>query len=612
MKRILLIHLLTLCTLVLSAQSLTLSAPQQVAAGQRFNIAFTVNTDNARDFKLGKLPEEFYLVYGPSTSQQSSYSVMNGKTTKSASITLTYVLMAEKTGTYTIPAATIVADGKTISSKPASVSVVDAPKGSSSGASSGASAGNRNSRAGTSASRRQTTGSDISGSDLFIRVSANKRKVTEQEPILLTYKVYTLVNLTQLDGKMPDLKGFHTQEIDLPQQKSFHIEQFNGRNYHTVTWRQYVVFPQQTGKLQIPSITFNGIVAVEDRSVDPWEAIFNGGAGYIEVKKQIVAPGVDIEVTPLSNKPSDFSGGVGRFNITASLDRQELKTNEPLKLQVTVSGQGNLKLLKEPIVEFPKDFDRYDAKMTDKTRLTVNGVEGSVVYEYLAVPRHVGDYDIPAVRFVYYDLDSHTYKTVSTQSFHVSVAKGEDGGPGVVADYTNKEDVALLAKDIRHIKLHHDSLRRSDEHFFGSAVYWCLLGAILVLFVLIAALTWRHMSHSADFTRRRASKAYKTAMRRLRDASRRRKSSADDFFAEVLKALFGYVADKFNIPAEDLSHDVIRQQLTDSGVAPETVDLYIRAISQCEFAQYASAAGDIDADALSRMAEEAIEGVEKR
>lgn len=178
----------------------------------------------------------------------------------------------------------------------------------------------------------RTAGSRISGRDLFIKVTANKRRVHEQEPVLLTYKVYTQVDLTQLEGKMPDLKGFHNQEVPLPQQKTFHTETVNGRPYRCVTWSQYVMYPQMTGSLTIPAITFKGIVVQQNRNVDPMEAFFNGGSGYVEVKKDIIAPSVKIQVDPLPQRPANFSGGVGKFNISASIDKKEVKAGEPITI----------------------------------------------------------------------------------------------------------------------------------------------------------------------------------------------------------------------------------------------------------------------------------------
>lgn len=295
----------------------------------------------------------------------------------------------------------------------------------------------------------RAAGTAISGSDLFIKVTASKQHVREQEPILLTYKVYTLVGLTQLNGKMADLKSFYTREVPLPQEKQFHIETLNGKPYRTVTWQQYVMFPQATGKLEVPSITYEGIVVQQNRNVDPFEAFFNGGSGYVEVKKQIKAPGITIQVDPLPQRPANFSGGVGSYSISATLDHTEVKANDPVKLRVEVSGVGNMKLLRQPDVKFPKDFDHYDAKVTDNTKLTTNGLEGSIVYEFLAVPRHQGDFDIPAVEYVYFDTKNNQYKTVRTESFKLHVTKGSGSSSTV---YGGQEDVRQLNRDIHYIK----------------------------------------------------------------------------------------------------------------------------------------------------------------
>ena len=312
-------YLLVFLPLSAMAQTLKANAPQQVAVGQQFRLTYTVNSQDVSNFHIGQIPSDaFEILMGPSTSTQSSFSMVNGRTTQSSSVTYTYILSALKNGTFTIPAATINVDGSQISSNALKIQVSGTAQSNG-----GRAQGGRPQQQ----EELRSAGSTISGSDLFIQVSASKKRVYEQEPVLLTYKVYTLVALTQLEGKMPDLKGFHTQEIPLPQEKSFKIEQFNGRNYKTVTWSQYVMFPQMSGKLQVPPITFNGIVLQQNRNVDPFEAFFNGGSGYIEVKKQIQAPGVNIEVDPLPTRPTGFSGGVGKFSMKTEIDKTELKTN---------------------------------------------------------------------------------------------------------------------------------------------------------------------------------------------------------------------------------------------------------------------------------------------
>lgn len=392
-------------SLQLKAQHISVSAPTHVAAGENFRVAYTINTRDVEEFRLGGVGEGLEVIAGPYTSSQSSYQMINGHTSSSSSVTITYTLYAAKNGTFGIGASHAIVNGKKLSSHPVKITV-------SGHAARNNGAPSMHGQNDYDEPRMRTAGSRISGRDLFIKVTANKRRVHEQEPVLLTYKVYTQVDLTQLEGKMPDLKGFHNQEVPLPQQKSFHTETVNGRPYRCVTWSQYVMYPQMTGNLTIPAITFKGIVVQQNRNVDPMEAFFNGGSGYVEVKKDIIAPSVKIQVDPLPQRPANFSGGVGKFNITASIDKKEVKAGEPITIRVVVGGIGNLKLLKQPVITFPKDFDKYDAKVTDKTRLTANGVEGNMIYDFLAVPRNQGNYTIPAVEFTYYDTSANKYKTL--------------------------------------------------------------------------------------------------------------------------------------------------------------------------------------------------------
>ncbi len=584
------------------AQTLTASAPSHVGVGEQFRLTYTVNTQNVSEFRAGDIPDELEVLIGPNRSMQSSYQIINGHTSSSSSITYTYIVVPTKNGTYTIPAAHVIVDGKSIASNTLKITVSGNARSQANGA-------------GTSARQRQhddepelrDAGSHISGSDLFIKVSANKKRVYEQEPILLTYKVYTLVSLTQLEGKMPDLKGFHTQEVDLPQQKSFKIETLNGRPYRTVTWSQYVMFPQLTGKLTIPSITFNGIVVQQNRNIDPFEAFFNGGSGYVEVKKQIVAPSIDIQVDPLPQRPANFSGGVGKFNISAQLDKTEAKANDPISLRVIVSGVGNLKLIKQPQVEFPKDFDKYDAKITDKTKLTSNGVEGSMIYDILAVPRHPGKFEIPPIEFVFFNTATQKYETVKSEGFTLNVAKGS--GSAKVSDFTGQEDLQLLNKDIRHIKTGASRQHSLDDFFFGSTGYWCSLIILAVIFISLFVIFRQRAIENANITKQRGKRANKVATKRLKKASRlMAENKPSEFYDEVLRALWGYVGDKLAIPVEQLSHDNISQRLTERQVDEVTIGEFMGALDECEFERYAP--GDPKGN-MNKVYDKAMNAIEK-
>ena len=572
------------------AQHISVSAPSHVAAGENFRVAYTINTSDVEEFRMGGVQDGLEVIAGPYTSSQSSYQMINGHTSSSSSVTITYTLYAAKNGSFTIGASHALVGGKRLSSRPVKIQVSGHAQRTNG-------APNMHGQDSYDQPHMRSAGSAISGSDLFIKVSASKKRVHEQEPILLTYKVYTQVDLTQLEGKMPDLKGFHTQEVPLPQQKTFHTETVNGRPYKCVTWSQYVMYPQMTGRLEIPSITFKGIVVQQNRNVDPMEAFFNGGSGYVEVKKDIKAPGITLQVDPLPQRPANFSGGVGKFNISASLDKKEVKAGEPITLRVVVGGIGNLKLLKQPVVNFPKDFDKYDAKVTDKTRLTANGVEGNMVYDFLAVPRNQGSYTIPSVELTYYDTGKNAYKTIKTQPFKVEVEKGD----GTSAE---SEDFASQDKDIHTIKLGKVEQHKANEMFFGSFGYWISLLMPLIAFVVLLIVFRRRAIENADIVKKRSNRAGKIATKRLRLANKLMlQGKQGEFYDEVMRALWGYMSYKLNMPAEKLNRDNIRETLGRHFVDDATIEKFTTALDECEFERYApgDAAGNMNRTFESAM-----------
>ena len=595
MKRIAILLMMVMTTAFAVAQTLTASAPSRVSVGEQFRLSYTVNTQNVSDFRAGNIPAEFEVLIGPNRSMQSSYQMINGHTSQSSSITYTYIVAATKGGSYTIPAAHVVVDGKKIASNALTIKVI------------GSTGSNSRPYNDDEGEEVREMGSRISGSDLFIKVSANKKRVYEQEPILLTYKVYTLVQLSQLRGDMPDLKSFYTQEVDLPQQKSFSLETVNGRPYRTCTWSQYVMFPQTTGKLHIPAITFEGVVIQQNRNVDPFEAFFNGGSGYVEVKKKIEAPGIEIQVDPLPQRPATFSGGVGKFNISAQLDKTETKANDPITLRIIVSGTGNLKLIKQPVINLPKDFDKYEPKVTEQTKLTTAGIEGSKIYDVLIVPRHQGKYDIPPVEFTYFDTSTKRYETVKTETFHLDVAKGS--GASAVSDFSGQDELQELNKDIRFIKTGYADQHLTGDYFFGSTAYWITIAALVLVFIALFVIFRQRAIDNANVTAMRGKKANKVATKRLKQAARlMTDNKPGEFYDEVLRALWGYVGDKLNIPVAQLSHDNISSKLAERGVHQSIIDKFIGALDECEFERYAP--GDPKGN-MSKVYDKAMLAIEK-
>lgn len=578
-------------------------APDAVVSGDQFRLCFTINTQKVSNFRAPSI-NGFDVLMGPSRSQQSSTQIINGNVSSSSSITFTYILQAGKTGTFTIPGASIVANDKSITSNNVRIRVLPADHSSNSNNNS-----NRNSRNSNSAS---TSSKHISGKDLFITATASRSNVYEQEAILLTYKVYTTLNLTQLNWDMPDLKGFHTQEVELPRSKTFSLEHYNGRNYKSVIWSQYVLFPQQSGNLTIPSIKFNGVIEQEVGSVDPFDAFFNGGSNYAEVNKSIIAPKLIIHVSPLpANKPASFGGAVGQFSLSSTLNSDNVKTNDAITLRIIISGTGNMKLIGSPKVVFPKDFEVYDPKVTDKFSLTKNGLTGNKVIDYLAVPRHSGKYQIPPIEFSYFDTTTRNYKTIRTKEYTINVEKGNGNSSQAIADFTNKEDVQILNQDIHFINLKDNSISKPGDFFFGSFLYYLCYLVPFILFIAFLIIYRKQIADNANVMKMKNKKANRVAIKRLKVAGTLLKDNKkDEFYDEVLRTLWGYVSDKLSIPVSQLSKDNIENELIQYGVGDELIKQYMSAINECEFARYAPGNANDTMDNIYNMAVRVISQME--
>ena len=576
----------------------TANAPEVVVSGDQFRLSFTVNTQKVRDFRAPNI-QDFDVLMGPSRSVQSSTHIDNGKVTSVNSITFTYILMAGKEGTYKIPGATIVANGDNYTSNSVEIKVLPSDQSSGSGNNS------------VQSSRNQINSGKIADQELFMMATASKTNVYEQEAILLTYKVYTQVNLTGLRGDVPDLKGFHTQEVELPQQKTFTLEHYNGRNYNTTIWRQFVLFPQQTGKIEIPSVTFEGTVSQRMVSSDPFDAFFNGG-NYVNINKNLVTPKLTINVKELpAGKPTNFSGGVGEFTLSSTISTQELKTNDAVTIKLVISGTGNMKLIHTPEVGFPQDFEIYDPKVDNKFNLTRNGLSGNKVIEYLAIPRHAGTYTIPPIEFSYFDLKSQSYKTLKTDAYTLNVAKGEGNSDQVVANFTSKEDLKVLGQDIRYIKTGDTHLTKKDDYFFGSITYYLWYIIPLGLFIAFLAINRKQAMENANVAKVRTKKANKVATKRMKNAGKLlAEKNSEAFYDEVLKALWGYISDKLSMPVSQLSKDNIEEELQKHQASEELIKEFINNLNECEFARYAPGNQDEKMDKIYSSAIDVISKME--
>ena len=576
--------------------SFTASAPDAVVVGDQFRLSYTVTTQKVKDFRAPSI-KGFDVLMGPSRSQQSSTQIVNGNVTSTSSITFTYILMANTAGEYTIGGASIVADGNQMVSNSVKIKVLPQDQNSNGG------------QGGSSA--HSSSGTSVSDQDLFITATASKTNVFEQEAFVLTYKIYTRESNLQLNNaKLPDFKGFHSQEIEMTTNARWTPEHYRGRNYYTTVYRQFVLFPQQSGKLYIDPAQFQMTIGKPVQSDDPFDAFFNGGSNVIEIKKSIATPKIAINVSPLpAGKPADFSGGVGEFTVSSSINSKELKTNDAITIKLVISGTGNLKLISNPEIKFPEDFEVYDPKVDNQVRLTREGLTGNRVIEYLAIPRHAGTYKIPGVSFSYFDIRSKSYKTLKTEEYVVNIEKGAGNADQVIANFTNKEDLKVLGEDIRYIKQNEVTFQPKGSFFYGSMSYWLFYIIPALAFIIFFIIYRKQAAENANVAKMRTKKANKVAVKRMKLAGKLLADNKKDaFYDEVLKALWGYISDKLSIPVSRLSKDNVEGELLNYGVDDALIKDFLDALNNCEFARFAP--GD-DNQAMDKVYSDSLEVISK-
>lgn len=571
------------------------SAPQSVVMGEQFRLTFVVNAEG-KELRVQEMPD-FDVLMGPSQSTSYSSSWVNGKNTSETTVSFTYILMPKKEGTYTIAPATIKVKGATYSSNGLSIKVLPADK---SGKSSS------NSSSGTSSAT-------ISNDDFFVRMIVSKANVYEQEGFLVTFKLYAARPCGLSGAKFPEFEGFLAQEIDLPD-KQWVQDHYNNRNYFTVDLKQVVLYPQRSGQLTIGKGTYDATIRIStpSKARSIFDDFFDS---YRDVNKQLVSQPATINVKPLpSGKPASFSGAVGNFTMTASLSNDHVKANEAVTVKVKISGNGNLKVLKNPEVIFPNDFDVYDPKVDVDTKTTTSGVTGSKNIEYMAIPRYAGDFEIPAVSFSYFDTKSQSYKNLTSDSFKLHVDKGDNSSATAspVTNYSNKESVKYLGQDIRFLKtrgIHF--ITRRDDVFFGSFLYYLAYIVPAILFVIFFIMYRNQIKENSDLAKVRIRKANKMAIKRLKNAGKlMQEKKKEAFYEEILKALWGYLSDKLSIPQADLTKDNVEAELAKYGVDELLTKEFMDILNTCEFARYAPSQAPDAMDKLYELTADAIEKME--
>jgi len=596
-NKILLLTLLLLGTFGVSANEpvrFTASAPSTVILDKPFRLEFTVNA-TGKDLRVPEL-NNFEVLAGPFQSTSSSYQIINGKTSSSVSISHTYTLQATKTGTYTIPSASIVVDGQKYNSNGLSIKVLPADDNSSSKSSQGSQSGN------------SSAAQSISNENVFIRTNVSKTNVYEQEAILVTYKLYTLVDVVGMNNmKLPDFNGFMKQELDQNQNKQLSYENFNGKNYGTVVLYQVLLYPQRSGEILIDKANFEAVVRIQNKT--QVRSIFDDFFdSYTNVTKKLVAPASKITVNALpGNKPASYNGTLGRFSLSSTISATQVKANDAVTIKVVISGSGNMKMIKNPEIKFPDGFEPYDPKVNNNFKTTTSGVSGTKTIEYMFIPRHAGNFEIPSAEFTYFDLQERAYKTLRTPAYQLEVLKGEGGDNTVVGTYVSKEDVKQLAKDIRFIETKPISLSKESEPVFGTLTAWILYVVPIIIALVLFLFLRKQTEENSNVEFIRNKKANKLARKRLKLAQKLlSEGKKDQFYEEVLKAVWSYLSDKLSIPAASLTKERIESELQLKGVDSVPIKQFVDILNTCEFARYAPNSGQQE---MGNLYDETIDAI---
>lgn len=575
------------------------SAPEAVVMGETFRLSYTVNAEG-KDIRVPEIPD-FEVLIGPSTSTNMSTQIINGKMTTETSLTFTYILQPKKEGTFNIAPATIKVKGANYTSNALVIKVLPPDKAEEASAQGGGKA---------------SASSAVSKNDLFITANISKKNVYEQEGFLITYKLYAnprkanVVGINQV--KLPEFEGFLTQDVELPQNRQLTLENYNGTNYGTIVIKQAVLFPQRSGKITIPSGSLDVAMRVQVQSQRPRSVFdFFEDAGYVDVNRTVSISPVSIDVKPLpSGKPTSFSGAVGNYSMTSSISSNNVKTDDAVTIKVTISGNGNIKLIKNPEVAFPNDFDVYDPKVEVDIKTTTAGSSGTKTIEYMAIPRYAGDFEIPAVAFSYFDTKTGSYKTITSESYKLHVEQGKGGGTSpVVSNFSNKESVKYLGKDIRYLKVNDIHFVPNNELFFGSFMYYMCYLIPAILFVVFFFIYRKQVKENSNLALVRTKKANKMAVRRLKNAGKMMKENKkEEFYDEVLRALWGYLSDKLSIPQANLTKDNVETELAKYGVDDALIKEFMDILNTCEFARYAPAQAS---DAMDKLYELTVDAIGK-
>ena len=551
------IILFLFCSALLQAQQLKVAADKNPAiVGEQILIQYTIDT-KGQNYKSPNF-KGLKVLSGPNPSTQSSYSFVNGKSQNTSSTTYSFYVKAVKEGTYIISPASITVKGKKIQSKAYSLKVVRG-------------------------SEKNKAKQQALADNLFIKVEVSKRNITIGEQILVSYKLFTRVDLHNTElSSLPALNGFWAK--DLEASSRFKRDVIDGIAYNVATIKKSVLTAQKSGELVIDPMELKCSIRIQKKrnNRDPFANFFGGSQNLQE--EFIRSKPITIKVTELSNPPANFKGAVGDMKIKSSVDNTSINANDAITYKLTITGTGNIELIEPLTIQFPEDFEVYDPKITD--RIFEGGRKRSVkTFEYLLIPRYKGNYSIPQASLIVYNTKKKQYETKKSSKHALTIlaSKNNEQESAVV----NKQNVKTEQKDIHYI-FTESNLQVIKERVIHPKLFHTLflLPILLLIFLWIYNKIVGETDTSGSEWKNR--KANKIALKRLKTAQICINSNDfDGFFEEIEKSLWGYFADKFKVESADLSKETVSTYFKSSDIENTIESKFITLLDECEFARYA-------------------------
>lgn len=594
-KRFFFLVLLAVLSLSASAQqpSFALVQPRNVVQGRNFALTFRLTDGEATPPQAPQL-EGCTLLYGPATSTMQSTQIINGRMSTSSSVDYSFTYRADTPGTVQVPSVAVSCEGKTLRSNAASFQILPP---------------DRPSQGGQAVPQiddpvSQAPG-QVSADDIIIRVSFSKNTVYEQEPVVATIRVYTKYDISSvLPTTQPAFEGFLCEELPVSLETT--IEHYNGKNYHSAILKQLLLYPQKAGRLSVNSGKYD-ITIVQYETVN---------MGFFrtqrpverQIKTSSNAATLTVKALP-EPKPAGFSGAVGQFTVSSTLEPELMRTNEASEYSYIVKGRGNIKYLSEPAVQFPAGIDSYTPKTEVNASIVGGGsnMAGTYTTKFTIVPQEVGNFEIEGVPLVYFNPETGSYETAPLANTPIKVLRGNSSAPA-----SSQTAIANTIDDILHIKpIESEKQTHTLSYTFNSAFYWLAYVLVAVALAVLLIVYRRHIRLQADVTGRRLAKAGRVANKRLREARNEMNAHHNDaFYAALAKALWGYISDKLSISASQLTRDNVAEKLSAYGLDAAATQNVIEVLDSCEMARFTPDHSDAEVAELYKNATAAIKNIE--